>query len=280
MLHSALSERERYDAWQAAARGELDVIVGARSAVFAPLPGVQMIVVDEEHESSYRQDSTPRYHAVDVARERMRRAGGVLVLGSATPALEDYARAKAGRFPARAVARTRDRAAAAGQRTSSTWRANFEAGSNRIFSTRAGGRDRRTARARREERAVRQPARRRAVRAVPLVRLRAELRALFHLARRCIATKGGCAATTAMRSSRFPRSVRRAASVRSRRTASARSALQPKWRRSFRPRASCAWTPTRRRASAITRGCSIASRAKPTCSSARRWSRRDSIFRK
>ena len=135
VLHSALSERERYDAWQSAARGELDVIVGARSAVFAPLPDVQMIVVDEEHESSYRQDNTPRYHAVDVARERMRRAGGVLVLGSATPALEDYARAKAGRFP---LVRLRERATA--QPLPEThiidMAREFEAGSNRIFSTR------------------------------------------------------------------------------------------------------------------------------------------------
>jgi len=135
VLHSALSERERYDAWQAAARGELDVVVGARSAVFAPLPGVQMIVVDEEHETSYRQDNTPRYHAVDVARERMRRAGGVLVLGSATPALEDYARAKAGRFP---LVRLRERATA--QPLPAThivdMAREFEAGSNRVFSTR------------------------------------------------------------------------------------------------------------------------------------------------
>lgn len=99
VVHSALSERERYEAWQAAARGDLDVIVGARSAVFAPLPDLRMIVVDEEHESSYRQENVPRYHAVEVARERMRRAGGVVVLGSATPALEDYARALAHRFP-------------------------------------------------------------------------------------------------------------------------------------------------------------------------------------
>jgi primosomal protein N' (replication factor Y) len=134
VLHSALSERERYDAWRAAARSELDVVVGARSAVFAPLPDVQMIVVDEEHETSYRQDSTPRYHAVDVARERMRRAGGVVVLGSATPALEDYARAKAGRFP---LVRLRERATA--QPLPAThivdMTREFEAGSNRIFST-------------------------------------------------------------------------------------------------------------------------------------------------
>ena len=99
VLHSALSERERFDAWQAAARGEIDVVVGARSAVFAPLADVRLIVVDEAHETSYRQDTVPRYDAVAVARERMKRAGGVVVLGSATPSLEDYARAKAGRFP-------------------------------------------------------------------------------------------------------------------------------------------------------------------------------------
>lgn len=99
VLHSALSERERYEAWQAAARGDVAVVVGARSAVFAPLPGVRLIVVDEAHETSYKQDTVPRYHAVAVARERMRREGGVLVMGSATPALEDYARARAGRYP-------------------------------------------------------------------------------------------------------------------------------------------------------------------------------------
>jgi len=99
VLHSALSERERYDAWQAAARGDVAVVVGARSAVFAPLPGVRLIVVDEAHESSYKQDTAPRYHAVSVARERMRREEGVLILGSATPALEEFAKAKAGRYP-------------------------------------------------------------------------------------------------------------------------------------------------------------------------------------
>ncbi len=134
VLHSALSERERYDAWQAAARAELDVIVGARSAVFAPLPGVRMIVVDEEHESSYRQENAPRYNAVDVARERMRRAGGVVVLGSATPALEDFARARAGRFP---LIRLRERATS--QPFPAThvidMAAAFEAGAPRIFAT-------------------------------------------------------------------------------------------------------------------------------------------------
>ena len=98
VLHSALSERERFDAWQACRRGEIDVIVGARSAVFAPLKNVRLIVVDESHEGSYKQDSVPRYQAVAVARERMRRSCGVLVLGSATPSLESYAAAIAGRI--------------------------------------------------------------------------------------------------------------------------------------------------------------------------------------
>jgi primosomal protein N' (replication factor Y) (superfamily II helicase) len=99
VLHSALSERERYDAWQAAARGEVSVVVGARSAVFAPLPDVRLIVVDEAHETSYKQDTSPRYHAVSVARERMRRAGGLLISGSATPSIEAFAKARAGRYP-------------------------------------------------------------------------------------------------------------------------------------------------------------------------------------
>lgn len=98
VLHSALSDTERIDAWQACARGDIDVVVGARSAVFAPLPGVRLLVVDESHEGSYKQDAVPRYHAVAVARERMRVAGGVLVLGSATPSLESYAAARAGRI--------------------------------------------------------------------------------------------------------------------------------------------------------------------------------------
>jgi len=134
VLHSALSDRERFDSWQAAARGEIDIVVGARSAIFAPLADVRLVVIDEEHESSYKQDSVPRYHAVEVARERMRREGGVLVLGTATPALEDYARARAGRF---ALVRLRERATA--QPLPAThiidMSAEFEAGNKRMFST-------------------------------------------------------------------------------------------------------------------------------------------------
>jgi primosomal protein N' (replication factor Y) len=98
VLHSALSERERFDAWQACVAGEIEVVVGARSAVFAPLRDVRLLVVDEAHESSYKQDNVPRYHAVAVARERMRLEGGVLVLGSATPSVDSFAAATNGKI--------------------------------------------------------------------------------------------------------------------------------------------------------------------------------------
>jgi primosomal protein N' (replication factor Y) len=98
VLHSALSDRERFDAWQACAAGEIDVVVGARSAVFAPLRDVRLLVVDESHEPTYKQDSVPRYHAVAVARERMRRENGLLLLGSATPSVESFAAAQAGKI--------------------------------------------------------------------------------------------------------------------------------------------------------------------------------------
>lgn len=90
VLHSGLSPAERNRVWQAAAGGSLDVVVGARSAVFAPLPDVRLIVVDEEQEPSYKQDVAPRYDAQAVARRRMLVAGGTVVFGSATPSLEIY----------------------------------------------------------------------------------------------------------------------------------------------------------------------------------------------
>jgi primosomal protein N' (replication factor Y) len=134
VLHSALSDRERFDAWQACARGEIDVVVGARSAVFAPLERVRLLVVDESHESSYKQDVVPRYHAVAVARERMRRENGLLLLGSATPSLESYAAAKAGRIN---LIELRERASGQSMPTVEIvdLAAEFAAGNRRIFST-------------------------------------------------------------------------------------------------------------------------------------------------
>lgn len=97
VLHSALSDGERYDAWLALKRGEKRIVVGARSAVFAPLQNLGAIIVDEEHEASYKQGETPRYHAREVAIVRARNEGAITVLGSATPSLESWANATAGK---------------------------------------------------------------------------------------------------------------------------------------------------------------------------------------
>jgi primosomal protein N' (replication factor Y) len=98
VLHSGLSDGERYDAWLALRRGERRIAVGARSAVFAPLPDLGAIVVDEEHEASYKQGESPRYHAREVAIVRAREAGAVCVLGSATPSLESWENARTGKY--------------------------------------------------------------------------------------------------------------------------------------------------------------------------------------
>lgn len=94
VLHSALSEGEKYDEWRRIRRGETKVVVGARSAVFAPLDKIGLIVIDEEHEASYKQETDPRYNAKDVALWRSRYHHCPLVLGSATPALGSRARAQ------------------------------------------------------------------------------------------------------------------------------------------------------------------------------------------
>jgi primosomal protein N' (replication factor Y) (superfamily II helicase) len=98
VLHSALGEGERYDAWRALRRGDRRIAVGARSAVFAPLPDLGAIIVDEEHEPSYKQGEAPRYHAREAATVRARETGAIVVLGSATPSLESWANAHAGKY--------------------------------------------------------------------------------------------------------------------------------------------------------------------------------------
>jgi primosomal protein N' (replication factor Y) len=96
--HSGLSDGERHDQWQRIRRGDVDVVVGTRSAVFAPLEDVGLIVVDEEHDASYKQEEIPRYNGRDVAIVRGQRAGALVVLGSATPSMESYHNAVTGRY--------------------------------------------------------------------------------------------------------------------------------------------------------------------------------------
>jgi primosomal protein N' (replication factor Y) len=96
VLHSGLSKGERYDEWQKIRDGKASVSVGARSSVFAPFKNLGMIIIDEEHESSYKQEDYPRYHARDIAQWRSQYHKCPLILGSATPSLETYARAEKG----------------------------------------------------------------------------------------------------------------------------------------------------------------------------------------
>lgn len=96
VLHSGLSQGEKYDEWRKIRRGEVKVAVGARSAVFAPFENLGLIILDEEHEGTYKQEELPRYHARDVAKWRAAYYECPVILGSATPALETYARARKG----------------------------------------------------------------------------------------------------------------------------------------------------------------------------------------
>jgi primosomal protein N' (replication factor Y) len=98
VLHSALSDGERFDAWRALKSGEKRIAVGARSALFAPVHGLRAVIVDEEHDASYKQSEAPRYHGRDLAVVRAELAGAVCVLGSATPSLESWANQARGKF--------------------------------------------------------------------------------------------------------------------------------------------------------------------------------------
>ena len=98
VLNSSLSKGEKYDQCERAKRGEIDVIIGPRSALFTPFPRLGMIVIDEEHESSYKSEASPKYHARETAMEIARLQGASVVLGSATPSLEAYYRANRGEY--------------------------------------------------------------------------------------------------------------------------------------------------------------------------------------
>lgn len=94
ILHSHLTGRERFDEWSRVRSGEAKIVIGARMAVFAPLENIGLIVLDEEHESTYKSDMTPKYETVDIAFKRLMHYSGVLLLGSATPSVVSYQRAK------------------------------------------------------------------------------------------------------------------------------------------------------------------------------------------
>lgn len=98
VLHSALSAGERYDEWRRIRLSEARVVVGARSAVFAPCENLKLIIIDEAHENSYNAEGHPAYRGIEVAKKRMRLCGGALVLGSATPSVEQYYEAKNGGY--------------------------------------------------------------------------------------------------------------------------------------------------------------------------------------
>jgi primosomal protein N' (replication factor Y) (superfamily II helicase) len=98
LLHSALTPEERSEQWRRIRRGEAPIVVGTRSAIFAPAPSLGLILVDEEHDQSYKQEETPRYNARDVAVMRAKLAGAVVVMGSATPSLESWHNAERGKY--------------------------------------------------------------------------------------------------------------------------------------------------------------------------------------
>jgi primosomal protein N' (replication factor Y) len=98
LLHSGLSENERHEEWWRIRRGEAPVVLGTRSAIFAPLSKLGVVMIDEEHDTSYKQEETPRYHGRDVAVVRARLAGALALLGSATPSLESYWNAREGKY--------------------------------------------------------------------------------------------------------------------------------------------------------------------------------------
>ena len=98
ILHSALSDGERYDEWRKIEKKEVNIVIGARSAIFAPLTNIGLIVLDEEHSDTYKQDNNPKYDAIDIAIKRAKTHNCPIILGSATPSIESYTRAKLGTY--------------------------------------------------------------------------------------------------------------------------------------------------------------------------------------
>ena len=98
IMHSRLSEGERFDQFERVKKGEVSIMIGPRSALFTPFSNLGIIIIDEEHEGTYKSETMPKYHAVEVAEEMAKRAGAALVLGSATPSLESFQKAQTGEY--------------------------------------------------------------------------------------------------------------------------------------------------------------------------------------
>ena len=182
VMHSRMSDGERYDQWDFIKSGAARVVVGARSALFTPAANVGLIVIDEEHEGSYKQDSSPRYHARDVAEWMMARAGGALVLGSATPSIEAlYQVNKNPRWTAAALPeRANGRPMPAIEVVDMA--AEFASGSRAMFSGRLARALGEELRSGSQGGASAEPARLREVPSVPRLRLCARVPALFDVA--------------------------------------------------------------------------------------------------
>ena len=281
LLHSALTPEERSEQWRRIRRGEAPIVVGTRSAIFAPAPNLGLILVDEEHDQSYKQEETPRYNARDVAVMRAKIEGAVVVMGSATPSLESWQNSAAGKYQ-RIEMRDRVMNRPLPEVELIDMRREFqETGQEQLFSralveqTQAGSGSRRAGAD------PAQPARLLVCRDLPRLRRKAGVPELRHLADPPQAAGGGCrrgargpaAGVPLLRlpahgAGALPQVRQRAPLLSGRGLAAGRRAAG---RDLSHARASAAWTATRCAGAAIWNGCwRGCTRARSTCWWARR----------
>ncbi|MCR4672486.1 MAG: primosomal protein N' [Lachnospiraceae bacterium] len=134
VTHSRLSAGERYDQYMKARSGEASIMIGPRSAVFAPFDNIGLIIIDEEHDGAYKSEKTPKYHAAEIAAERARKGGALLVLGSATPSLRSYSRASKGEYSLHVLRKRARESSVLPQVSIADMRAELAAGNRSIFS--------------------------------------------------------------------------------------------------------------------------------------------------
>ena len=136
VMHSRLSAGERYDQFERARKGETSIMIGARSALFTPFLNLGLIIIDEEHEGAYKSEVTPRYHAREVAEKLAQMNGAQLVMGSATPSVEAYAKAKAGVYELHRLDKRASQGSCLAQTEVADLRKEMEEGNKSIFSRR------------------------------------------------------------------------------------------------------------------------------------------------